>query len=389
MSLLDAQGHTSAAHADAEGKYQFTDLKAGAYSLRAEMAGYAAASSGSVALGPKETKQVDLTLTPAAPEFFDEPDFVVAGVTDTNNRGGHGSDTVVRSAEALSKAAASLSRDAPGASAESLRAAIVNEPGNDELHHALGNIEEKQGNALDAAREYQRAAELSPTENNLFDWGTELLTHRAAEQAIEVFAKGSRLFPRSARMLLGLGAALYARGAYDEAARRFFAAADLNPADPGPYLFLGKVQSPEIAQLDGYAERLGRFAEQQPNNALANYYYAMALWKNRQAASHVESLLAKAVRLDPSLADAWLLRGIVDSSLIDFPGAIAAYQKAIAGGTQEPEVHYRLGQAYQKTGETLKARQEFDLYEQLRKTAAAQEERERSEIQQFVFTLRQ
>ena len=56
-------------------------------------------------------------------------------------------------------------------------------------------IEEKQGNPLEAVREYQRAAETNPSESNYFNWGAELLVHRAAEPAIEVFSKGARLFP--------------------------------------------------------------------------------------------------------------------------------------------------------------------------------------------------
>jgi tetratricopeptide (TPR) repeat protein len=401
--LPEGPGHAFIVHTDGEGSYRFSALRAGTYTLHAEMAGFAAVAFGPFVLGEKDTKQVDLTLAPApAAEFFDEPNFVVAGVTDTTNRGGHGSDTVVRSGEVLARAAAALSKEpgavGPAASADmekSLREAIEREPANAALHHSLGDVEEKRGDALEAVREYQRAAELSATETNLFDWGTELLTHRAADQAIEVFAKGNRLYPQSSRMLLGLGAAFYARGSYDEAARRFFAAADLNPSDPGPYLFLGKVQGAEITQLDGFVERLARFVSLQPGDARANYYYAVALWKrwkgpeDRETAAQVQSLLAKAVRLDPALGDAWLQLGIVYSSLMDFPRAIAAYQKAIDAGAQREDVHYRLAQAWQHTGETEKARKEFDLYEQLRKTSAAEVERERKEIQQFVFSLRQ
>jgi tetratricopeptide (TPR) repeat protein len=197
-------------------------------------------------------------------------------------------------------------------------------------------------------------------------------------------------------MLLGLGAALYARGSYDEASRHFFEATDLNPADSGPYLFLGRVlEGPEVAQLDGYVERLQRFAGQQPDSALANYYYAIAVWRSwrgpedRQTAAQVRSLLARAVRIDPTLADAWYQLGIVYSSLSEFHDAIAAYQEAIRTGTQHDESHYRLGQAYQRIGESVKARSEFALYDRLHKTAAVEEEQERNQIQQFVFTLRQ
>src|SRR5882762_8942700 len=72
-----------------------------------------------------------------APEFFDEPQFTVAGVTDPTNLGGHGSDTTVRTRESLAKATATLGRspDAshPNAAAipteESLRQAVQHEPG--------------------------------------------------------------------------------------------------------------------------------------------------------------------------------------------------------------------------------------------------------------------
>ena len=88
-----------------------------------------------------------------------------------------------------------------------------------ELHHLLGDIEEKLGDPLEAVSEYQSAAELNASETNLFDWGAELLLHRAAEPAIEVFTKGNRLFPHSARMLVALGVAWYSNGSYDQAAQ--------------------------------------------------------------------------------------------------------------------------------------------------------------------------
>jgi tetratricopeptide (TPR) repeat protein len=395
ISLLNAPAPVLTTRTDSEGRYRFATLRAGTYTLRAELSGYTATVFGPFVLAGAETKQVDLALAAAA-EFFDEPHFIVAGVTDPNDRGSHSSEPVVRSADALARAAASLAKESSASASEkSLREAVGREPANADLHHSLGDVLEKQGNALEAVREYQRAAELSATENNLFDWGTELLTHRAADHAIEVFAKGDRLFPRSVRMLLGLGAALYAQGSYDDAARRLLEAVDLNPGDPAPYLFLGKVQIAEIAQSEGVLERFKRFATRHAGNALAKYYYAVSLWRrwtgpeDREIASQVETLLQEAVRIDPGLGDAWLQLGILYSGVSDLPKAISSYQKAIDTGIAREEAHYRLAQAYQRVGEKVKAREEFDLYEQLRKAAAAEEERRRSEVQQFVFALRE
>jgi tetratricopeptide (TPR) repeat protein len=325
------------------------------------------------------------TQAPAGqPEFFDEPQFTVAGVTDTTNLGGHGSNTVVRTKDALAKDVASLG--AARGTKES--------PGSPAPARIPGRIEENQGNPLQAVREYQRAAEMNPSESNFFDWGAELLVHRAVEPAIEVFTKGNRLFPHSARMLVGLGVAWYARGSYDQAAQRLCEASDLNPDDPNPYMFLGKIQSVENTQSQGLVERLERFTRLQPENALANYYYAVSLWKRRknpddaQTVAQVESLLKQSVQLDPKFGPGYLQLGILYSDQKDFSKAISAYQKAITASPRLEEAHYRLAQAYRRTGEKQKAQQELELYDQLAKKTAEEVERERHEVQQFVYTLR-
>ena len=313
--------------------------------------------------------------SPARPPYFDEPKFIVAGVTDPSQRGGHGSDPVLRSAESLTKETAALRTIAPGA-------------------NSIADAAEKQGNALEAARQYQRAAELDPTEPNLFDWGTELLTHRAADQAVEVFSNGHRLYPRSIRTLLGLAVALYSRGSYDQAEQRFFEAADLNPNDPAPYLFLGKVSSGAITESDGFDARLERFARLHPDNAWANYYYAASLWKHWKGAddhatlSKVQALLEKAVQLDRHLGVAFLQLGIVFAEQNNLPRAIAAYQSAIQATPPMEEAHYRLALAYRKTSQPAKAQQEIELYQQLSQQSAQALARERAEIQQFVFGLK-
>jgi tetratricopeptide (TPR) repeat protein len=371
------------------------------------------------------------------PEFFDEPKFTVAGVTETSNLGGHGSDAVWRTKEALAKDTVLLSKSkedsakaptaAPSiAQEESLREAarqadnfeanralgkvLLDEgkarealpyleqasrlnPDDSDMHHLLGSLEEKLGNPLEAVHQYQRAAELDPSETNLFDWGTELLLHHAPEPAIEVFTKGNHLFPRSTRMLVALGIAWYSRGSYDQAAACLCQASDVNPDDPNPYLFLGKLQDLETTPSEGVAERLARFARIQPENALANYYYAVSLWKRRkgpqdtETSAQVKSLLQRAVRLDPGLGAAYLQLGILYSEQNDLTKAIAAYEKAIEVNPQLEAAHYRLAQAYRQAGDKLKAQQESQRFEQLSKQAAQQTDHERREIQQFVYTL--
>ncbi|MBZ5571939.1 MAG: tetratricopeptide repeat protein [Acidobacteriia bacterium] len=386
---------------------------------------------------PPATRQDTQSVAPA---FFDEPKFTVAGVTDATTPGGHGSDTVLRTKESLAKDTVSLGKDSssqahsgqaateksPRAAAhapesfdanyqqgESLlaegkprealpyleRASRLNPADRTtqdkaSLHHLMAKVEEQLGNPLEAVHQFQAAAELDPTEPNLFDWGGELLLHRAVDPAIEVLAKGNRLFPTSMRMLLGLGVALYDRGSYDQAARCLCQASDLKPYDPTPYLFLGKIEDVEIAPLPGVAERLERFVRLEPENALANYYYAVSLWKQRKSPEdtsnypQVNSLLHKAVHLDPKLGAAYLQMGILYAEQKDFPQAISAYQRAIEATPRLEEAYYRLAQVYRQNGKQLKAQQELEVYSQLKKESAGDAERQRHDIKEFVYTLR-
>jgi tetratricopeptide (TPR) repeat protein len=105
-------------------------------------------------------------------------------------------------------------------------------------------------------------------------------------------------------------------------------------------------------------------------------------------AAQIESLLNKAVRLDPKLGAAYLQLGILYAAKRDFPKAIADYQKASDVSPELEEAHYRLADAYRRIGQKTKAEHELQLYKELTKKKSEEAERERHEIQQFVFALR-
>ena len=398
---------------DEQGHYTFTGLPAGVYSVHAAKSESGDGEIASVFVTSHEDKNVDLALSPAsagAPQFFDEPQFSVSGVTDTTSLGGHGSDTVVRTRDSIAKDTTTLSKAAAEPSGivpevdKSLRAGNYAEARDEvtlllahqdtaSLHHLLGSIDEKLGDSLNAVHEYQRAAQTDPTEPYLFDWGSELLLHHAPEPAAEVFDKGTKLFPTSTRMWIGLGAASFARGSHDQAVRQVCIASDINRNDPAPYLFLGKMQQAEKLPSDEVVKKLHRFVTLQPQNAQANYYYAVALWKSRDPqdrsrTAQVQSLLVDSIRLDPQFAYAELQLGIVYADLGDFSSAIPHYQRALQIAPQTEEAHFRLAQAYRQVGQPEKSKEELRLYQQLLQESSAQVERERHEIRQFVYTLR-
>jgi tetratricopeptide (TPR) repeat protein len=480
VDLEPRDGQPLLSRCDSQGAYHFSALSPGRYTLHVSMAGYIEKVSGPFVVGENETKRINFTLEsgtgpaakaqPAAPEFFDPPQFTVAGVRDTFSSGGHGSDTILRTTEGLVKATVALGESKElshnsslnAATEKSLRDAVEHNPEDFDataklgewlldrqepqeavpylerafrlnpedtetdyalalayartgeykqartrledlladraedagLYELLADVEEKMNDPLAAVGSYQRAAELNPSEANLFTWGSELLLHLAAEPAIEVYSKGHRLYPDSMRMLVGLGAASYSRGLFEQAAEYLCEASDLNPQDPLPYLLLGKIQAVEASPSASLEPRLKRFARLQPNNALANYYYAVSLWKRRsgpqdvQTATEVESLLKKSVELDRTLGPGYLQLGILYAERKDPSRALSAYQKAIAVAPRLEEAHYRLAELYRLTGEEVKAREELRVFEGIKKQNVEEAERDRAEIRQFVYTLR-
>jgi tetratricopeptide (TPR) repeat protein len=260
-----------------------------------------------------------------------------------------------------------------------------------DLHRMAAELDEKLGDPLGAVQEDQRAVALNPSEQNYFAWGSELLLHRAVWQAADVFRNGVKAHPHSVRLLTGLGTALFAGAAYDEAARNLCAASDLDPSNPEPYIFMGKVAMAAPTPLPCIEAKLARFAKDQPDNSIANYLYAMAMWKQQQSSSssspamqNVETLLTKAVTIDPRCSDGFLQLGILAASQHNYEKAIHLYTKASEVNPQLAEAHYRLGVAYERLGEHDKAQQEFQLHDQIEKRQADAVELERRELKQFV-----
>lgn len=387
---------------DAQGHFRFDGVPPGTYALEANREGYRRGSEGPFVLHATETKSVILRLAKTKPgadissamPFSDEPQFTVAGVTDTTALGVHSSSRTMPNSSALTKDTVALSHEQPATelATSSQEAAIRSKLAAGDsavLRFQLAEIEEREGHALEAEKDYQRAAGMAPTEVHLFAWGAELLLHRAFEPAIEVFRKGNRLYPGSVRMLLGLGATYYAQGSRDEAAQFFLRASDVNPSNPQPYLFLGRLLLTENLAPQPWTDATKRFVTLHPETAEAHYLYGLALSKqpDEPSANAAQAQLEKAIELDPRLGNAYLQLGILKSSRKDFTGAIVALQKAIEFTPLPDEAHYRLAEVYRRTGDAEKARQQTALYKQISEQKSQEVERERHEIQQFIYTL--
>jgi tetratricopeptide (TPR) repeat protein len=119
-------------------------------------------------------------------------------------------------------------------------------------------------------------------------------------------------------------------------------------------------------------ERMARFVKAQPRNPAANFYYAMSLWKGQSAGSdgsdlkRVETLLRRAVALDPKLTKAFLQLGILLSEQQRYAEAIPELRRAIQLEPELATAHYRLAQAYQRTKQPELAAEEMRVFEKLK-----------------------
>jgi len=474
---------------NAGGGFTFSSLQSGNYTVEAEKSGLRSHLIEVIAMLPRGPQLVRLVLedsrglqsdssTPPntlndSMELADKPDFTIAGITDWTAAGGHGSDSSLRTSEALVRETVTLKPDAKGENATNqasfnsgnesesrLRETLASAPGNPEANHRLGafylregryseaipllriaadlehensnyeydlaaackgagdysqarehlqkltpdretadshrlrgEVDEKLGDPLAAVHEFEQAVRMDPSEQNYFEWGSELLVHRAVWQAQEIFQRGAKAYSKSERMLAALGAALFAGALYEEAALRFCDASDLNPGDPEPYVFMGKIEMAAPTALNCVESKLEKFHERQPGNATANYLYAVALLKERGKSAdpmvlqQVESLLKNAVTIDPKCSDAYLQLGILHSSRNDYGRAAGFYEEAIEINPKLAEAHYRLGVAYDRIGEREKARKEFQIHDEIKKSEAAVVEQERRDIKQFLVVL--
>ena len=258
------------------------------------------------------------------------------------------------------------------AGARKLLAEMLSRQDRSELHNLLGDVEEAAGRVDEAGKQYELAARMDPSEKNVFDLGTDLLRHHAYVQALTVFQYAAPKYPQSARLHVGLGIALYSTGKYADAVETLCRAVDLDPRDTKALDFLGGMYdvSPELA--DEVTNRLARFVELYPNNAAANYYYALSLRRRNLtpglagSQQNVESLLKKSVALRSDFAAAHFQLGLLYSDEDRVREAISELEEATRLSPGLKSAHYRLAQLYEQQGKTELARREFQVFRSLK-----------------------
>jgi tetratricopeptide (TPR) repeat protein len=364
------------------GAYVFTPVEAGTYTLAVELSGFENAVRQHLTVTDHQHLNVELSLAPKPSgadrqtgdppaasrskvagtaqilghfDYDDKPDYKPDDI-GSSEPGGYSSGA---NADSYDLILAYVESQRPGEHSDAEDAARSTE------HSESSAVEQGQRSPID------EGTLQAWNENQFFSRGSELLLHREFTPASDLFQRGAARFPGSAKLQMGLGVALYARGLYDEAVRVLLQATDMLPSDPRPCLLLARAYTVSRSRNDEVVKRLARLVDLEPKSAPARYYYALGLWRRSgdkpgANAARIEQLLDDAVTLDPQFADAHLELGALYAEQAKYSEAIPEYRRAIAINPDLAAAHYRLAQAYTRTGDESAAQSELNLYEHLR-----------------------
>lgn len=227
----------------------------------------------------------------------------------------------------------------------------------------LGDICEQQKQYKEAAQHYQRAADLDPSEGNLYALGVEFLRHWTFPPAIKVFQFGVTKYPASTRMLAALGIARYSANDYPASIAIFSSLLDANPDNAFYADMLGHMCALLPSDSNGCAS-LEPFAERHPNNPTAAAYAAASILHRASGAEDLKlarQLLDRALKVDPNLPEANYQSGVLYQQQGEWAESVAPLERAIAARQDFAKAHYRLALAWSHTGQHEKSQAEIAL----------------------------
>ena len=220
----------------------------------------------------------------------------------------------------------------------------------------LGDIEEKKGNHVAAAKAYEQAVRLAPDrEEYRFALGLQLIRYQSFQPAIDMLQRSERLFPKSAKLRTLLGIAQYSAGYTPDAVRTLQDAISLDRKLDAPYRCLAEILL-------------------QSSTAPSEAATAMLCEWSKVACSALELRIARQTG-DAELAAAAiaeLKRAPHDNAIghcelgraYEWNGNLPEAQKEMEACVQldpSPQNHYRLALLYGRSGETALAHQEMEL----------------------------
>jgi tetratricopeptide (TPR) repeat protein len=231
------------------------------------------------------------------------------------------------SSEALSTLVlVDLQQKQPSKALAAVREQIAKSPNNSEFYTVMGSLLLNSKDEAGAEAAMQKAVDLNSNNVNAFIELAQIHLRRgSAEQAVADYQQALQKNPRDIRLHLAFGSLQETRGNWEQAQKLYRQALEIKPDDP----------------------------------AVANNL-AYLLIEHGGDKSVVLSLAQAARKGLPNLAStadtlgwAYYYQGV-------FASAVTALQAAIKDSPENPTYHYHLGLAYQKTKDSVQAREQLE-----------------------------
>lgn len=242
----------------------------------------------------------------------------------------------------------------------------------------LGSIDAARGRQAESLAAYRTAATLEPTDEGYrFDYCNALLQSGEVGLAEESFREAVQKLPSSWKLRAGLGVAEFLLGTFQDSAEALLAAVRLNPTAPVIYDLLDRVYDAAPSSQEAIRAAFKSYIATNPPGAKAYAGYGRMLFAARPSGdATARNLVLKAIRLDPSCAEAYTALAAMAQAESRAPEALSWYEKAARADPNSAQAHYRLAQAYQRSGFPEKAKQELAAFSKLKAEDVQHERRD-------------
>ncbi len=236
------------------------------------------------------------------------------------------------------------------------------------------------GKFVEAADAFRAALALNGSENNVLECSLGLINSQDTDDAARVLTAAVVRYSQSPRMWFGLALAQSEQERKPDAIASLFRATELDPAyEPAFGLLANLVGTSQQTDRETLRQQFSRLTAQ-PNSASAHYDYALSLWNsekgsdNKHSTATVIAQLELAIQKEPRLFRPHYQLGVVYASAHNDARAMLEFEQVTVLAPDFAEAHYRLSQAYRRSGRLKEANQELAVFQELRSIGVSESE---------------
>ncbi len=263
------------------------------------------------------------------------------------------------------------------------------------LESLLGDIQEKQGNSLEAVHSYQAAVTLEPSEERYhLGLALELLRHQTFDAALVVLNQSSALFPDSVRVEILLGLTYYFVDRSPDAIQSLLKATTLDPQDEIAARYLGEILLQDASTPDPAATaRVCKFADDHPQNKTADAFCGGILLKvaresgDESRRAEIIRRLQHAALAGPKEPVARCQLGKAFEWTEQWRQAKPEVEACVRLDPGSPDGHYQLSRIYRRLGLTALANRQTALQEAAARRQSEESVRRTESVTRFLVLL--